>query len=388
MSTVGIVAEYNPFHSGHDFLMNQARLIAKNDPIVVVMSGNYVQRGQMAIMDKWKRARAALQSGADLVFELPFSFAVQPADIFANGSVKILSQLGVKNLVFGVENANLNFDYLAKKISQIPQDSLNFRDYTQTYATQYNQLVAREVGQEVNQPNLMLAIAYAVANLKLGHPMSLSPITRIGSGHDDPLITEKVISSATGIRNYVLDHQGDDLSALKNFLPKVELAELEKQTLYPNWNLLFKFLKYRLESSSVDELSSIYQMSEGLEYKMKEEIHEATNFTDFLRRIKSKRYTYARLRRLALYTLLNVQEDQMRQSQEDVSTMLLGYTERGRNHLKRLRKDATVPIISKVDKKNSSQGTLGLQVKVDRFYEQLIGVDQNFGRRPIEVKGG
>ena len=388
MSIVGIVAEYNPFHSGHDFLMNQARLVAKNDPIIVVMSGNYVQRGQMAIMDKWKRAKAALQSGADLVFELPFSFAVQPADIFANGSVKILSQLGVQNLVFGVEDANLNFDYLAKKISQIPQDSLNFRDYTQTYATQYNQLVAREVGQEVNQPNLMLAIAYAVSNLNLGHPMDLSPIARIGSGHDDPLITEKVISSATGIRNYILDHQDESFATLKNFLPKTELAELEKQVIYPNWNFLFKFLKYRLESASINELNSIYQMSEGLEYKMKEEIHEATNFTDFLRRIKSKRYTYARLRRLALYTLLNVKNEAMLNSQKNVSTMLLGYTERGRNYLKKLRKDAEVPIISKVDKKNASQGTLGLQVKVDRFYEQIIGTDQNFGRHPIEVKGG
>ena len=87
MSVIGIVAEYNPFHSGHEFLMNQARLAAKNDPIIVVMSGNYVQRGQMAIMDKWQRAKAALASGADLVFELPFSFAVQPADIFANGSL-------------------------------------------------------------------------------------------------------------------------------------------------------------------------------------------------------------------------------------------------------------------------------------------------------------
>ena len=100
MSVIGIGAEYNPFHSGHEFLMNQARLAAKNDPIIVVMSGNYVQRGQMAIMDKWQRAKAALASGADLVFELPFSFAVQPADIFANGSIKMLSDLGGSELFF------------------------------------------------------------------------------------------------------------------------------------------------------------------------------------------------------------------------------------------------------------------------------------------------
>ena len=85
MSVVGIVAEYNPFHSGHEFLMNQARLIAGDDPIIAVMSGNYVQRGEMAILDKWSRARSAIEAGADLVFELPFSYAVQAADMFATG---------------------------------------------------------------------------------------------------------------------------------------------------------------------------------------------------------------------------------------------------------------------------------------------------------------
>ncbi|MBD5429903.1 nucleotidyltransferase [Lactobacillus sp.] len=386
MGVVGIVAEYNPFHSGHEFLLNQARLVAGNDPIIVMMSGNYVQRGQMAIMDKWSRAKAALASGADLVFELPFSFAVQPADIFAGGSVKLLHDLGAQDLVFGVEDANLNFSYLAQKISQIPQGRFDFKDYTQTYATQYNQMVASEVGHEVNQPNLMLAIAYAVASQSLENPLNLHPIHRIGSGHDDILMRENIVSSATSIRNYILHHQDGDLSALKNIVPKQELLQLEKQKVYPNWNLLYKFLKYRIESSSVEELRKIYQMSEGLEYKMKEEIHEAFDFTDFLRRIKSKRYTYARLRRLCLYTLLNIQSDELFASFDNISTMLLGYSTRGRNYLKKMRKDFEVPVISKVDKKGASSGTLALQVKTDRLFEQVMGVDQNFGRFPIEVK--
>ena len=226
MSVIGIVAEYNPFHSGHEFLMNQARLAAKNDPIIVVMSGNYVQRGQMAIMDKWQRAKAALASGADLVFELPFSFAVQPADIFANGSIKMLSDLGVSELFFGVEDANLNFSYLGQKINQIPKNRMDFRDYTQTYATQYNEMVAREVGHEVNQPNMMLAVAYAVASEQLKNPLHLHPITRVGSGHDDPLLQDKIVSSATAIRNYCLHHP-NDLSELKKYLPKSELVSLE-----------------------------------------------------------------------------------------------------------------------------------------------------------------
>lgn len=385
MSVIGIVAEYNPFHSGHEFLLNQARLVAENDPIIVIMSGNYVQRGQMAIMDKWQRAKAVLNSGADLVFELPFSFAVQPADIFANGSIKMLSDLGASELFFGVEDANLNFSYLGQKISQIPKSRLDFSDYTQTYATQYNEMIAREIGHEVNQPNMMLAVAYAVASEQLENPLHLHPVTRLGSGHDDPLLQDKIISSATAIRNYCLHHP-DNLIELKKYLPKGELIALEKQKVYPNWNLLFKFLKYRIESASVENLRLIYQMSEGLEYKMKEEIHTAEDFTSFLRQIKSKRYTYARLRRLCLYTLLNVTADEMQASYQDTSTLLLGYNNRGRNYLKKIRKDVELPIISKVDKRNATTGTLGLQVKVDRLFEQIMGKDQNFGRRPIEVK--
>ncbi|KRL62364.1 nucleotidyltransferase [Lactobacillus psittaci] len=384
MAVSGIIAEYNPFHSGHEFLLNQARMAAGEDPVIVIMSGNYVQRGEMAITDKWTRAKYALMSGADLVFELPFAYAVEPADIFAEGSMEILSKLGVENLVFGVEDANLNFTYLGQRIAEIPKGKMDFKDYSQTYSTQYNQMVAREVGREVNEPNIILALAYAVANSKLKNPMTFTPITRIGANHDDLLSRERVVQSASAIRNYLLNKP--DLETLEEWLPKAEAEFLIKQNCYPNWNLLFDFLKYRIESSSLSELRQIYQMSEGLEFKIKHEIHSAYDFTDFLRRVKSKRYTYSRLRRLSLYTLLNITQSDIDTARSEISTTLLGYSKRGRNYLKYLRKHAEIPIVSKVDQKNSKFGSLALDVRVDRLFEQIIGVDQNFGRRPSEVK--
>ncbi|GAA3626752.1 nucleotidyltransferase [Lactobacillus hamsteri] len=383
MSVVGIIAEYNPFHSGHEFLLNQARLLAGNDPIIVIMSGNYVQRGEMAIMDKWSRAKAALQSGADLVFEMPFSTSVEPADLFALGNMELLKKLGVETLVFGVEDDNLNFEYLGKRIAEIPQKHMDFRDYSQTYSTQYNQMVAREVGYEVNAPNAILGLAYAVANYNLGSPMSLYPVNRIGVGHDDLLKRNGAVQSASAIRNLLL--HGEDTSQLKTWLPKLEAKELAEQEIYPNWNLLFPFLKYRIESESVEDLRKIYQMSEGLEYKMKQEIHLARDFTEFLRRIKSKRYTYSRLRRLCLYTLLNITYEDMVKSFNHESLMLLGFSKIGRQYLKQNRKDFTVEIVSKVDKRNAKDGSIHLQVRVDRLFEQIMHVDQNFGQRPIEV---
>lgn len=384
MSVVGIIAEYNPFHSGHEFLMNQARYLAgNNDPIIVAMSGNYVQRGEMAIMDKWARSRAALTSGADLVFELPFSTSVQPADLFSLGSIDQLVKLGVTDLIFGVEDATQNYAYLGSKIAEIPRSHMDFADYSQTYSTQYNQMVAREVGHEVNEPNAILALAYAVANHNLGSPLTLHPINRIGAGHDDVLQENKIVQSASAIRNIILHSKIN--CQLEQWLPQGEVDQLYRQKVYPNWNILFPFLKYRLESSSVSDLRKIYQMSEGLEYKMKHEIHLASSFTEFLRRIKSKRYTYSRLRRLSLYTLLNVTLDDIINSFNHESIFLLGYSKRGRKYLKRIRKKKTANIISKIDKKNTKAGSMKLQIRVDRLYEQIMQVDQNFGRRPLEV---
>lgn len=383
MSVAGIIAEYNPFHSGHEFLMNQARLIAGDDPIICVMSGNYVQRGEMAILDKWSRAKAAVEAGADLVVELPFSYAVEAADLFATGGVEVLSKLGAKHLVFGVEDANLNYEYFGQKIAQTPRQREEFADYSQTYSTQYNQMVAREVGHEVSEPNAILGLAYAVANVNLGSPLTLSPVTRVGAGHDDILQREEVVQSASAIRNLLL--KGDTKEDLTQWLPKGEISALAAQKVFPNWDLLFPLLKYRLESASLKELQQIYQMSEGLEYKLKAEIHLAQNFSEFLRHVKSKRYTYSRLRRLCLYTLLNVTEDDVYGSFDHASTLLLAYSKRGRKYLKKHRKDFAIEIVSKVDRKKAQEGTLGLQVRTDRLFEQVIGVDQNFGRRPIEV---
>ena len=126
-------------------------------------------------------------------------------------------------------------------------------------------------------------------------------------------------------------------------------------------------------------------MSEGLEYKMKAEIHLAQDFTEFLRRIKSKRYTYSRLRRLCLYVLLNVTQEDMIASFNHESLTLLGFSKIGRQYLKEKRKELSAEIVSKIDKRNSKSGSIALQVRVDRLFEQIMHVDQNFGQRPSEV---
>ncbi|MGX4763265.1 nucleotidyltransferase [Holzapfeliella sp. JNUCC 72] len=387
MSVTGVIAEFNPFHSGHEFLMNQARLVAQDDPIIVVMSGNYVQRGDIAISDKWTRTEAALAAGADLVVELPFHHAVQPADRFAQGAIEILAELGVETLVFGAENARLNFESLGQKISEIMQKSADFSDYTQTYAAQYNDTIANELGYEVNRPNTLLAIAYSVANVTLKKKLTMQPVKRLGVDHDQPLEKKQPVASASAIRK-ALNQQENLTEELKNWLPKKELATILSQPNFPDWEMLFPFLKYKIESTSSSELAKIYQMTEGLENRMKQVIHQTETFDEFLMALKSKRYTYARLRRLALYCLLNVSDDQIQQFNQKKYARILGYSKLGRRHLKRAKKETELTIISRVNKKNANKdGDLALEVQVDRLYEQIAKQNsQNFGRRPIERK--
>ncbi|MEJ6348626.1 nucleotidyltransferase [Holzapfeliella sp. He02] len=387
MSVTGVIAEFNPFHSGHEFLMNQARLVAQDDPIIVVMSGNYVQRGDIAITDKWTRTDAALAAGADLVVELPFHHAVQPADRFATGAIEILAGLGVETLVFGAENARLNFESLGQKISDIRQKSADFSDYTQTYAAQYNDTIANELGYEVNRPNTLLAIAYSVANVTLNTQLRMHPVRRLGVDHDQPLEKEQPVASASAIRK-ALNQNQDLKEEFKNWLPQKELSAILAQPNFPDWEMLFPFLKYKIESTSATDLAQIYQMTEGLENRMKQVIHQTDSFEEFLMALKSKRYTYARLRRLALYCLLNISDEQVRNFAKKKYIRVLGYSKLGRRHLKRVKKQTDFSIISRVNKKNANKdGELALEVQVDRLYEQIAKqTSQNFGRRPIERK--
>ncbi|MFR6560392.1 MAG: nucleotidyltransferase family protein, partial [Weissella confusa] len=182
MEAVGLVTEYNPFHNGHAYHVAQAKAVTGADTVVAVMSGNYVQRGVPAVFDKWRRTELALAGGVDIVFELPFAFAVQPAHIFARGAVQLLADAGVSSIVFGAEHAELDFLALAQQARErLAADDHFSADYSQTYATAFNDVLAEVVGFRLTDPNDMLGFAYATAVIELGlaDQIRLQPIQRI-----------------------------------------------------------------------------------------------------------------------------------------------------------------------------------------------------------------
>lgn len=376
LRAVGVVAEYNPFHNGHAYQLAEARRRAAADVTVVAMSGNFVQRGEPALFDKWTRAQAALQGGADLVVELPLTVSTQPADRFARGGVQALAQLQCGALAFGTERPGLDYAALGRQINALPPHPAGAVDYAQTYATQLNQFYQETLHVGLDDPNVILALGYAAANAALAQPMALVPVPRVGVAHD-AAATSQQLASASWLRQHP-----DQLAA---YVPAAAAA-LYADAAATRWADFWPLLHYRLLTDQPADLRRLYQMTEGLEYRFIEQNWAAAGVADLLKRVKTKRYTYSRLSRVALYTLLHLTNDDMTVAQP---LRILGFTPRGQAYLKQIRKAAGAALLTRV---NAAAGAFtapyGLTVRADRVYTLSNGHEQNFGRAPMRITKG
>ncbi|HJF20133.1 MAG TPA: nucleotidyltransferase [Enterococcus columbae] len=392
MKACGMIVEYNPFHNGHLYHLRQSKQQSNAEVIIAVMSGNFLQRGEPAIIDKWHRAQSALQNGADLVIELPVEWSVQSADYFAEGGLDLLHALGCENLCFGTDQSD-EFDYqnlgklLVTRQAELDKLYQSIDDPKLTYAQKMMQVFQQFDAHIVfspNQPNHILALSYAQANAKLANPLNLIAIKRIKAGYHDQKLPDFDLSnqenlniaSATAIRNHFFAKQ-----SIKEFIPESSLIDLSSQAV--SWADFYPYLKYRILSSSHEQLQQIYQMVDGLEYKLKQVITEVDAFDQLLQAIKSKRYTKTRLQRLLMYVLLNIQHEQIIEQQNQKIIHVLGFSEKGQQYLRQQKKYCPYPIVTRMSKQVANQKNLLIQS--DRIY-QLANVtikEQNFGRLPI-----
>ncbi|MDR2833544.1 MAG: nucleotidyltransferase [Streptococcaceae bacterium] len=379
MIALGIIAEFNPFHNGHQYLIEKARKKTKADIVVIIMSGNFLQRGEPAIIDKWTRAKAAVENSADLVVELPPFISVQSADYFANGGVIIAHALKLDYLAFGTDAKEVVDYQKFGEFSVNHQETIektyqDIQDISMSYAQKMTQ-VYRELlpdfPLDFTSPNHILAMSYAKANAQFEKPMKLVPIKRKKAHyHSQEITIASDIASATAIRQSIL--KGNEVHAVVPAITNEQLNELPKIT----WESYWLLLKYKIQSSSIKELQQIYQMNEGLEYRLKEKVNEANNFEEFIQLMKTKRYTRTRLQRLFVYVLWN-----MKKLPELQDIKLLATNQIGRNYLKQ---EFFLPIISKVGRDSKQEFSL----KVDQIYQ--LGheniQEQNFGRFPYIKK--
>lgn len=384
MKVIGIVAEYNPLHNGHVYQLNFGHQRLNADLIVVIMSGNFVQRGQPAIVDKWTRAEAALKKGANLIIELPIYYALQSADLFAEGSVRILNDLGVSDLLFGVENGDASeYESVSKWLVQNEKklkEHFHGADRTQSYASFFQTFIQQELPNttfNLNSPNNILALSYAKAINQYQLNISLAPLVRYKAHyHDEWLDKDSSIASASAIRKSIVNQQ-----KVQAYLPKeMDISPSINPSSY------WPFLKYRLLSDSSKELDQIFQMEPGFAYRMREVALKVNTLDEFLKKVKPKHLSQTRIERLLMYVLLNISKVQMKNKLSvNPPIRLLGFDQTGRDYLNKRKKSLKFSLVTNITQNNKDH--FDMDIKAGQFYNMLRPLDQlepqDLARKPL-----
>lgn len=335
---VGIIAEFNPFHNGHKYLLETVKS-KTNECVVAIMSGAFVQRGGIAVTDKLTRTKAALNNGADLVLELPVTFSHNTAQKFAMGAIGTLGACGIiDTLAFGSESADTDgIENAARILADEPPEVSDKIKKLMSDGISYP--AARQIAyggyfdtELLSTPNDILAIEYLRACNLLGIDFKPLAIKRKGTDHDSSDVTD-TIASATEIRRRVTS--GDDIS---QFMPTPDFDVYDKAR-------LDAAVISNLRLMSAEALSNISEVTEGLENKFMTAAREVDNVDDLCMAVKSKRYTLSRIRRIAHSSLIGLTQEISELTPSYIR--ILGANENGRSLLREMKEKATLPIITK-----------------------------------------
>ena len=411
MNIVGIISEYNPFHNGHKYLIEAQKALNPDSAFIAVMSGNFMQRGEISILNKWQRADLAVSNGIDLVLELPTVFALRSAEHFALGGVSLLDKLNCVNMIcFGSEHTNLS-DLTAIATASLADD---FTTILQTYIKQglpYAAAMSKALNKYtaidediIKAPNTILGIEYIKAKLKLNLPIKISVIKRNTAMHND-LTYQQNFASGTAIRNSLYKNDSNFIK-LAQVVPDKTFSYLKRAKInndLPHMENLFLPLAAKLRLAKFEDIQKIYGVREGLEFKLLETIERVSSLEELLISLKSKRYSRTNLQRLLCYILLNLTKMQMAIFDEELPqyARVLAFNEKGRQILKAIKQNSSMPIITKtsafLDSKKRRQSkltTLEAMLAVDTFvtdiynlcFNPLKSANADFTTSPLYVK--
>lgn len=377
MKVTGIIAEYNPLHNGHAFQLKKAKEMTGADYIIVVMSGDFTQRGTPALIDKYTRAKMALENGADLVIELPLYYAAGSAEYFASGACAILDKLGVvDSLVFGSECGDIKIltdiaDILVDKEKELSslikgkvKDGLTY-PRARVLAIEDAIPNSFEHVDAMNSPNNILGFEYIRA-LKARHS-TIVPVTnqRIGSAYHDRMMTNP-ISSALAIRQ-CLEETGD-ITMLKSQVPSsvYEILEKEYEQTFPVFNEdISSMLKYKLLLDADKGYFDYVDISKDFSDKIVKNLNKYVSYSQFCDLLKSKDITYARVARNLLHILLNIKKDSLKKfvSNDYVFyARTLGFKKSSSELLTEIKYNSRIPMISKLADARDELTTLGMEM--------------------------
>lgn len=357
MKTVGIIAEYNPFHNGHQYQLEQARRLTGADYCIVVMSGNFVQRGDPAIFDKYTRTKAALSCGADLVIELPVCYATSSAEGFACGAVALLDHLGCDYLCFGSECGSVeDLKTVAEILAEEPP---LYQTYLQealrkgaTYPAAVCEALSRfedkdlcDLTSLLESPNNLLGIEYIKALIRRKSSIKPVTVTRIGQGYHDAVATE-AFSSATAIRNGI--REGADKSALSQWIPTnaLDFYHTEYALWADDFSSIFHYK--RLYTSDFQTYAGI---SEDFANRLSTFALNPMEFTALVQELKTRQLTYGHVSRGLLHLLLNIRKTDMELGASCGHApylRILGVRKASTPLLRQIKTHTDLPLINKV----------------------------------------
>ncbi len=380
---LGIIAEYNPFHNGHLYHLEKAKKDTGSNYTVAIMSGNFTQRGSTSLIDKWSKAESAISCGVDLVIELPVLYAISSAENFAEGAIKILDSLKVVDyLSFGAETSDIDvLDKCAEILYREPREyktllshelkkGLSFPKARENALMMYLNDI-RRFANVLSCPNNILGIEYLKAMKKLKSNLHPYSIARFEVGYNDLSYTGNIASS-TAIRNMI---KNNGFNALANLMPASSYANLVKNLkaghLIPDISVFEKEIIYILRKMTTLEIAELPDVSEGLEFAIKNAVNSCNTITEFLNIIKSKRYTNTRLQRILLYALLGITKKDMAMSRKAQPYIrVLGLNKKGKFLISEIAKaNPKLEIITSVKRFIDDNSNKNLQFMLNKDIE-------------------
>ena len=343
MKILGLITEYNPFHNGHIHHIQSAKNLIKPDLTIVIMSGNFVQRGEPAIIDKWQRTKIALQHEVDLVIELPFVYALQGADYFALGAVKLLEKIGVTDICFGSESGDVTKLY---QIAQTIKDNpLKYDEFVKnamslglSYPDACNQALSTLLHKPITTPNDILGLCYVKAVVNHDFDIQMHCIPRTNDFHS---VEIKKISSATAIRLALKENQ--------EVMDTLPLHHLYDQNLHFLEDY-FPYLKYYLSTVSPNQLKQIFMVDEGIENNLIKNITNTNSMNEFIQKVQSKRYTRVRIQRMIIHILMQNTRKEILEALDIDYIRVLGMNQLGQQYLNQIKKDCQFKIVTTFSK--------------------------------------
>lgn len=361
---LGIIAEYNPFHNGHLYHIKKSIEETGASSVICVMSGNFVQRGNTSIVDKWTKTKMALANGVDLVLELPTIYSVSSAENFAEGAIRLLDSLKIVDTIsFGMEAKDIaSLNNIANVLYTEPKEYTTILEHELRKGVSFPKARENAVMMYLNDikqyaniltgSNNILAIEYLKAIKKLKSKLNPIGIRREKVLYNDEIIIDD-FASATAIRKMIATGQFSDIQKV---MPKSSYALLADELRKGHYVLdLSKFQKeiiYNLRKMSVEEIAQLVDVSEGLENAIKNAANSSNNLVDFVNIVKSKRYTQTRIQRILIYALLGITNSKMLAFKKAVPyARVLGFNENGKQLISQIaKKNKKVQIVTSVKK--------------------------------------